>query len=136
MDDAIFELTRTDTRYAPEAYSFICESVAFTQETLGRIPHEDDDEDADYHITGSELARGVCELAVQEFGLMAWIVLKMWGLHATGDIGRIVFQLIEIGKLGQSESDEQADFEDLFDIREFVEDEFEFASVGVGKVGR
>ena len=60
MDQKILDLVRDDPRYPYEAYDFVCDAVSFTQEALGRVPDEDDDPDTDYHVSGPELARGVC----------------------------------------------------------------------------
>ena len=124
MDPTIFDIVRDDPRYAYEAYEFLCDAVGFTQELLDRIPDEDDDPDTDYHVSGAELARGTCELAVQEFGMMAPIVFKQWGIRTTDDIGAIVFNLIAAEKLSQSDRDDLEDFHDLFDVEQFLTDEF------------
>ena len=116
MDPKLLELARSDGRYAYEAYEFVCDAVTFTQESLGRAPREADDPDADFHVCGEELARGACRLAAQEFGLMAGVVFRQWGLRRTDDIGRVVFNLIRAECLAKSERDEPEDFHDLFDL--------------------
>lgn len=125
MDPKIVALTRDDPRYAYEAYEFVCEAVTFTQERLGRLPEEDDDPDADYHVTGAELARGACELAVLEFGMMAPTVFRLWGINSTDDIGQLVFNLIRANRLSKSDRDEPDDFHDLFDLDRALTDGFE-----------
>src|SRR5687768_1563158 len=86
VDPKILDIIRDDPRYAYEAYEFVCEAVTFTQERLGRVPEEDDDPDADYHVCGGELLRGACELAVHEFGMMAPVVFRQWGVRRTDDL--------------------------------------------------
>jgi len=125
VDPKILELVREDPRYPYEAYEFLCDAVSFTQEVLGRIPEETDDPDTDYHVSGEELARGCCELALQEFGMMARVVFRLWGIHRTDDIGNIVFNLIRAERLCQSERDEPEDFHDLFDVERMLTEEFE-----------
>jgi len=120
---------RTESRYAYEAYDFFCDAVTFTQETLGRMPREEDDPKTDYHITAPELCRGACELALQEYGYMAWIVFKLWGITGTGDIGRVIFQLIEMDRLSKSDRDDPADFEDLFDLEAALIGNFELTTI-------
>jgi uncharacterized repeat protein (TIGR04138 family) len=124
VDLAIFEMTRTDTRYAYEAYEFVCDSVSFTQERLNRAPQEEDDPESDYHISGEELLRGCVELAILEFGMMAPLVFKNWGIRKTNDVGQIVFNLIEINRLSQSDRDDPADFDDLFDLEQALQEGF------------
>lgn len=135
MDSALYDLIREDPRYPVEAYDFVCDAVAFTQEMLGREPREDDPEDADHHVCGEELARGACEMAVCEFGMMAPVVFRQWNIRRTDDIGRIVFNLIKAGKLSQSDRDDPADFHDLFDVTKVLTDGFEL-TLATGRQSR
>lgn len=125
MDPKILDVIRDDPRYPFEAYEFVCEAVTFTQERLGRVPDEDDDPDADYHVTGEELLRGACELAVEEFGMMAPVVFRQWGIRATDDVGHIVFNLIRAERLSRSDRDDPDDFHDLFDLDKALTEGFE-----------
>jgi uncharacterized repeat protein (TIGR04138 family) len=125
VDPKILDLVRQDSRFAYEAYEFICDSVGFTQELLNRVPEEEDDPETDYHVSGEELSRGVCDLAIREFGMMAPVVFQQWGISTTNDIGQIVFNLIAAERLSQSERDDPEDFHDLFDIPKMLTEEFE-----------
>lgn len=122
------DLARDDPRYPAEAYEFVCDAVTYTQELLGREPREEDDPDADYHVSGEELTRGACELAVEEFGMMAPVVFKQWNVRRTDDIGEIVFNLIRIHKLSRSDRDDPADFHDLFDVEQALTAGFEMTT--------
>ena len=124
MDPKILELTREDPRFAYEAYEFVCDAVTFTQERLGRAGGGDDDPDADRHVSGAELLRGVCDLAVREFGLMAPVVFRQWGVRTTDDVGAIVFNLIKVERLSKSDRDAPDDFHDLFDLHQALADGF------------
>ncbi|MGL6076427.1 MAG: Minf_1886 family protein [Fimbriiglobus sp.] len=125
MELKIWDVIRDDNRYSYEAHEFLCDAVSYTQESLGRYPEEGDDPETDYHINAEELARGTCELAVNEFGMMAPIVFKSWGIRSTGDIGEIVFNLIKAEKLSQSDRDHLEDFDDLFCLDEALTQGFE-----------
>lgn len=125
MDGKIWDVVRADPRYAYEAYEFLCDAVAFTQDGLGRCPHDDDDPEADYHVGGHELARGATNLAVREFGMMAPVVFRHWGIRTTADIGEIVFNLIKAERLSQSDRDDRDDFLDLFDVTDALTSGFE-----------
>ena len=125
MDPKIQDVIREDPRYPFEAYEFVCEAVTFTQERLGRVPDEEDDPEADYHVTGEELLRGACELAVEEFGMMAPVVFRQWGVRATDDVGNLVFNLIRAERLSRSDRDDPDDFHDLFDLDKALTEGFE-----------
>ena len=124
MDQKIMELTRTEPRYSYEAYQFVCDAVNYTQDRLGRVL-DDDDRDVDQHVSGGELLRGACSLAVQEYGLMAPVVFKLWGIRNTDDFGEMVFRLIEAERLSKSDRDDPDDFRELFDIEKALAEEFE-----------
>lgn len=128
MDPKIIELTRQDPRYAYEAYDFACEAVTYTQQLLGRCSDEDSDEEVDHHVSGAELLRGACALAVRDFGMMAPIVFKLWGIHSTDDFGELVFALIRVEKLSKSEQDDPEDFHDLFDLDQELSSGFELTT--------
>lgn len=118
------ELARLEPRYSYEAYQFVCDAVNFTQERLGRNV-EDDDPEGDQHVSGGELLRGACAFAVQEYGLMAPIVFKLWGVRTTDDLGEMVFRLIEAEKLSKSDRDDPEDFHDVFDLTKALAEECE-----------
>ena len=123
MDPKILELCREDPRFAYEAYEFVCDAVTFTQDRLGRDAVREDD-DADHHVSGAELLRGTCELAVREFGMMAPVVFKQWGVRTTDHVGELVFKLIKVKRLSKSDRDDPEDFHDLFDLHQSLADGF------------
>lgn len=125
MESVLFDLARADHRFAYEAYEFVCETVTYTQERLGKLEESDGDEPMDRHVNGEELLRCGCELAVREFGLMAPLVFQHWGLVTTDDFGEIVFRLIRAGRLSQSEQDDPADFHEVFDLMQALREPYE-----------
>ena len=70
---ALLKLIDRDKRYDPEAYSFIMASLDFTMKRLKRKGH----------ITGQELADGIKDYALDQFGPMARVVLEKWGIKST-----------------------------------------------------
>jgi len=118
------DLCRDDPRFSYEAYEFVCDAVTYTQDRLGRAGNDTEDGDDDRHVSGPELLRGVCELAVQQFGLMAPVVFKRWGVRMTDDIGAMVFNLIKVERLSKSDRDAPDDFHDLFDLHQTLADGF------------
>jgi uncharacterized repeat protein (TIGR04138 family) len=118
VDATILEIVRDDPRFAYEAYEFVCEAVQHTQDRLGR--RRMTDPTAERHVTGAELLKGACDLAVREFGMMAPVVFKMWGVRTTDDLGEIVFKLIAAEKLSKSEQDDRDEFHDVFDLEKML----------------
>lgn len=129
MEQKLDELLRSDTRYPYEAYEFLCDAVGFTQDWLDRSPREEDDPDTDYHVSGAELLKGACEMAVREFGMMAPVVFRQWGIRKTDDMGNIVFNLIRSERLSKSDRDEPEDFRELFDIDQLLRESFELTTL-------
>jgi uncharacterized repeat protein (TIGR04138 family) len=114
-----------DPRFAYEAYEFVFEALSHTQKLLGRAPAEPGSTPATpYHVSGRELVHGVRELALREFGLMARLVFRMWGINRTGDFGDIVFNLVEENLMSKSDQDSRADFQDVFDLDQALVQEF------------
>lgn len=70
------------------------------------------------HITARECADAVLDGAADRFGLLGNLVLESWGIHASEDIGRIIFALIEGGRIAAAEDDALEDFDDLFQVEE------------------
>jgi uncharacterized repeat protein (TIGR04138 family) len=130
VDETILNLVREDPRYDYYAYEFLCDAVTYTQERLGRVPDENDSPTTNYHVSGAELARGACELAIQEFGMMAPVVFRQWGIQTTDDIGAIVFHLIRAERLSQSDEDDPSDFHDLFDLERVLTEGFALTADG------
>lgn len=102
----IAEIIDRDSRYVPEAYSFVMSSLhSVVNRTKKRR-----------HISGQELLNGIRKYGIRQFGPMARTVLKHWGINKTDDFGEIVFNLIDSGIMKRSEDDSRGDFRDVFDF--------------------
>jgi uncharacterized repeat protein (TIGR04138 family) len=125
----LLEVARRDPRYAYEAYEFLFEALNHTQHRLNRVPPEDVDEASkgDYHVAGRELVDGFLDLAKQRFGRLARIVLHLWGVDITDDIGELVFNLIESDLLSKTDSDCKSDFQGICDLDDILVNRFEIA---------
>jgi uncharacterized repeat protein (TIGR04138 family) len=138
----IFELLKRDRRYKLEAYQFVREALSFGQNRMGlgevcpseeelseaadETPAADDWEPpAERHLTGQELCEAIRRFAIEQYGLMAKVVLNSWGLHTTGDFGEIVYNLIGIGMMKKSKTDRREDFDDLYDFDRAFTEQFE-----------
>ncbi|MDQ8170957.1 MAG: hypothetical protein P3A29_09250, partial [Gemmatimonadota bacterium] len=63
-----------------------------------------------------ELALGCRDLALERYGVLARSVLEHWGIRASGDLGEVVFTLVDVGLLHAQPNDDKADFVDVFDF--------------------
>jgi uncharacterized repeat protein (TIGR04138 family) len=102
------KLRELNPRYSDAAYLFVLSALQYAIDRL----------DDARHITGQELAEGCRDLAIEQFGPMARTVLEHWGIHATSDMGEIVYGLIECHVLIKQDSDTLEDFQDVFDFDE------------------
>jgi uncharacterized repeat protein (TIGR04138 family) len=100
-----------DNRYPTEAYAFVREALDFTTKMLNKPA-----ENKKKHVTGAELLDGIREYAIQEFGPMTSTVFKTWGISRTEDFGEIVFNLVESGILGKTDTDKKEDFVNRYDF--------------------
>lgn len=104
-------------RYRRQAYVFMLDALNSVMTDLQERRH----------ISGKELADSVRELAISRFGPLARTVLEYWGVYSTGDLGAIVFALVEIGVLVKQEEDALEDFDDLFDFEEVFDRNYPWA---------
>jgi uncharacterized repeat protein (TIGR04138 family) len=125
VDPRIISLCREAPHFSYEAYEFVCEAVTFTMKRFGRNKQGSEDPTPDQHVSGAELLRGTCDLAIREFGMMASVVFRRWGIRTTDDIGRMVFNLIKVELLSKSDRDAPEDFHDLFDLQQALTEGFE-----------
>ncbi len=105
--DAVDALRARRPRYAREAYAFV---VAALNETVRGLPAERFEVPERRHLSGRELTEGVVRLARAEFGSLAPVVFREWGVRATEDLGEIVFELVEVRQLSARAEDTRADF--------------------------
>jgi uncharacterized repeat protein (TIGR04138 family) len=121
------KLLREDRRFKLEAYQFVRMGLTYAQDVLemGEAVDgvaEDDAGRVPRHVTGRDLCLALKQLAHEQYGRMAKLVLASWGLRSTSDFGEIVYNLIRIGEMSKSESDHRADFDDVFDFDALVEE--------------
>ncbi len=77
----------------------------------------------DRHLSGQQLCMGLLEFAIEQYGMMAPVVLQRWNVQRTDDFGRIVFTLIDLGIFRKSPNDSIEDFRSVYDFAEvFAQD--------------
>jgi uncharacterized repeat protein (TIGR04138 family) len=105
FNEVVGQIIEKDPRYAKEAYTFLKEALEFTIKQKKRGKSE-----AGSHVDAGELLDGFRQLALKEFGPMVMTVFEYWGIAASEDVGQMVFNLIEAGVFGKTESDSVEDF--------------------------
>ena len=110
--ETLDQLVANDPRYTREAYGFLREALEFTQKRRRKSRAEST------HVSANELLEGFREYSLQQFGPMGLTVLEYWGVRSTGDVGRMVFNLIEAGVFGRADDDRIEDFENGFSFEE------------------
>lgn len=120
----IKEIVKHDPRYSPLAYQFVFEALEFTTNMLGKNQYKTSD--SDRHVTGKELMEGIKRYALKQFGFMTLTVFEQWGIKEDIDFGNIVFNLVESGLMGKTETDSKDDFKNIYNFKKVFEDEYVF----------
>jgi uncharacterized repeat protein (TIGR04138 family) len=111
FEQAVESILKRERRYDPFAYLFLKEALDFT---LKRAAEANNGEPR--HVSGRELCVGYRDLALEQFGPMAATLMHEWGVRESGDIGEMVFHLIDEQMFGKQESDTKEDFAAAFDF--------------------
>ncbi len=110
--DTIFEkedyadILARDSRYDSRAYDFVLDVI-----------HEATSQ-AKGHVSGQELLSWFRDIALDQWGPMSYTVLADWGVTCCEDVGEIVFNLYDAGRIGKTDSDSRADFIGGFSFKE------------------
>ncbi|MDR4504964.1 MAG: hypothetical protein MRK01_09275 [Candidatus Scalindua sp.] len=118
------DVIKKDKRYSIQAYQFIFEALDYTASSLGKKYNSSKEEER--HVTGQELSEGIKQCALERFGYMTRKVLEQWGITKSADFGEIVFNLVESGLMGKTETDTREDFKDVYDFKEEFDIKFKF----------
>ena len=132
VQNPVTQLLQDDPRYQLEAYQFVREALTYAQEeVMGQSADrpsepkvESGTEDApaaaevDRHLTGQQLCEAIRRYALEQFGYMAQVVLKNWGVTTTSDFGEIVYNLIRIGFMKKPASDRREDFDNVYNFEQ------------------
>jgi uncharacterized repeat protein (TIGR04138 family) len=113
--------------FALDAFFFVQQGVNATARKL----HGPRTKKKPRHITGQELAEGLREIAVGQWGMLARTVLERWGITTTLDFGRIVYALIDAGLMSRTDEDSLDDFRNVYDFRSAFEKSYQIQPVNV-----
>jgi uncharacterized repeat protein (TIGR04138 family) len=117
-DDVLARIRERSGPYDARAYLFVLAALERLQRRL----------DQRRHVSGEELAVACRDFALEQYGLLSRTVLEHWGLAHTGDIGRIVFTLIDVGLLKAQDDDRPEDFEGVYVFADAFEADYPWNS--------
>ncbi|HXX93048.1 MAG TPA: Minf_1886 family protein [Planctomycetota bacterium] len=106
FEEKLKAVVASDPRFPVPAYRFIYEGLDYTVRNIG----------CKRHVTGRELAEGLRNLAIEQFGGLALLVLGQWNIRRTEDFGAMVFNLVDAGLMSRADSDSIEDFADVYDF--------------------
>jgi uncharacterized repeat protein (TIGR04138 family) len=98
-------IVREDKRFSPEAYDFVAKAVSHTAGIVAKR------EQKARHISGRELIDGAITLATNEYGPLAYDVMKAWGIDSGKAIGEVVFNMLRHELLSKNDNDKLEDFD-------------------------
>ena len=121
MIDAILKIVQQDPRYSFEAYDFVRRALAYAQDELvvakeTEMDQSDPAEQKESHLTGQQLCEAIRRYALDQFGYLAQVVLKSWGVTSTSDFGEIVYNMIRAEQMRKSPSDRREHFDNVYDF--------------------
>ena len=104
--DAFEDVTAKDSRYAARAYALLMDVVHYLS-----------GEDAK-HVTGEDILDEFKERALDQYGPLTYTVLTEWGVTCTEDVGEMMFNLTESGRIRKDENDTPDSFAGGYDFKE------------------
>jgi uncharacterized repeat protein (TIGR04138 family) len=93
------------------------DAVAFLYAGLSRAQREVEMDAGDQrHVSAAQLCYALRDLARETYRELAKPVLAEWGIHSTGDFGRMVYALVDAGLMSTNAEDAREGFDDVFDF--------------------
>jgi uncharacterized repeat protein (TIGR04138 family) len=112
--------------YPIEAYEFVQRGLAYTV----RQVHGSATRPAKMcHVSGQQLCHGLRQYALEQWGMLARLVLGRWNITSTVDFGRIVFSLVEHRVMATTDQDHIDDFRGVYDFTTAFESTYRMASL-------
>ena len=103
--DLFEDILARDGRYAARAYALLMDVIHYLSKDRG-------------NVTGEEILEEFRERALDQYGPMTYTVLTEWGVERTEDIGEMMFNLAEGGRVRKDEDDTPESFVGGYDFKE------------------
>src|SRR5689334_22870804 len=99
-EKSLLDVMREVGVYPLEAYKFVESGLGYT---VQKIHGDVTDPKRSRHVSGQQLCQGLREFALMQWGLLARTVLSQWNITSTADFGRIVFAMIDGGRMQKTD---------------------------------
>ena len=116
FDEHVRCLCERDPRFSRDTYEFCFEVLDFTMKSVAQHDDAQNKLPTTRHVSAAELLDGLRDYALQEFGPMARLTLKRMGVTSCGDMGDVVFNLVNTGLLVKQPRDKREDFNAGYDF--------------------
>ena len=103
--DTYEDIAAKDSRYAPFAYALLMDVFDYLKTKAE-------------NVTAAEIMDEFRETVLDEFGPLSFHVLDEWGIKRCEDLGEMMFNLADSGRLIRTEEDTKECFIDGYDFRE------------------
>jgi uncharacterized repeat protein (TIGR04138 family) len=103
--DSFADIMAKDDRYNSRAYALLSEVIRFLGE-------------GGKHMTGEDILAEFKELALDQYGPLTFSVLREWGVSRCEDIGEMMFNLVDSGRIRRDEDDNIESFAGGYDFKE------------------
>ncbi len=113
LNEALGQILTEDPRFDRDAYLFLRDALDFTIKQKKKKRS-----DITHHVDGPELLAGIRAYALKQFGPMVVTVFNYWGIQKCEHFGHMVFNLVQAGVFGKTETDSIDDFKDVYDFHE------------------
>lgn len=120
-DKSMEEIIRNDGRYPLEAFAFLHDALNRAVNEVYGLEAADpqDPESANArHVSGAQLCHSMRSLAIERWGRLAGPVLAKWNIHATLDLGNMVYLLVNNSFMRKTDEDSIEDFRDVYSFEE------------------
>lgn len=105
--DNFGDIIAKDGRYNARAYTLLCDTIGVLSEKR-----------KGGHFNSFDLMEEFKENTLDHFGPMAFTVLREWGVNNTRDIGNMMFNLVDSGRISKDDDNTIEDFETGYDFTE------------------
>ena len=104
--DSFEDVVAKDARYNARAYALLMDVVHYLSGEDGR------------HCSGEDILDEFKERTLDQYGPLSYTVLAEWGVCSTEDIGEMMFNLAESGRIAKDENDTPESFANGYDFKE------------------